>query len=127
LRILVVDDDPDALELASTILGGAGASVKLCCWATDALATVQTWRPDVLVSDIDMPDEDGYSLIRTVRALAEDQGGRTPAVAITAHGRSEDRARALSSGFSMHVPKPVDPDEFTTIVAEVARVLHPPQ
>jgi CheY-like chemotaxis protein len=83
------------------------------------------WRPDVLVSDIDMPGEDGYSLIRKVRELDESRGGRTPAVAITAYGRTEDRVRTLSSGYSMHLPKPVDPDEFTTIIASVAGVLRP--
>jgi PAS domain S-box-containing protein len=126
LRILAVDDDPDALELASTILGSAGATVKTCRSAADALAMLQDWRPDVLVSDIDMPGEDGYSLIRKVRALDEGRGGRTPAVALTAYGRTEDRVRTLSSGYSMHLPKPVDPDEFTTIIASVARVLRSP-
>jgi CheY-like chemotaxis protein len=127
LKVLVVDDDPDALELASTILGGAGAMVKLCRSAADALVRLQSWRPDVLVSDIDMPGEDGYSLIARVRALDDDRGGRTPAVALTAYGRTEDRVRTLSSGYSMHIPKPVDPDEFTTVVAGVARVLRSPR
>jgi CheY-like chemotaxis protein len=77
----------------------------------------------VLVSDIDMPGEDGYSLIRKVRALAADRGGRTPAVALTAYGRTEDRVQTLSSGYSMHLPKPVDPEEFTSIIASVAGVL----
>jgi CheY-like chemotaxis protein len=74
----------------------------------------------VLVSDIEMPGEDGYSLIRRVRALEPTQGGRTPAVALTAYGRTEDRMRTLSAGYNMHVPKPVDPGEFTTIIASVA-------
>jgi PAS domain S-box-containing protein len=127
LKVLVVDDDPDALELASTILGGAGAMVKLCRSAADALAKLQSWRPDVLVSDIDMPGEDGYSLIARVRALDDDRGGTTPAIALTAYGRTEDRVRTLSSGYSMHIPKPVDPDEFTTVVAGIARVLRSPR
>ena len=88
--------------------------------AGDALALLQDWRPDVLVSDIDMPGEDGYSLIRRVRLLDDDKGGRTPAVALTAYGRTEDRVRTLSAGYSMHIPKPIDPEEFTTIVAGVA-------
>jgi PAS domain S-box-containing protein len=120
LRVLVVDDDPDALELASTILGSAGASVGISLSAPDALETLQQWRPDVLVSDIEMPGEDGYSLIRKVRALDPRQGGRTPAVALTAYGRTEDRMRTLSAGYNMHVPKPVDPGELTTIIASVA-------
>jgi CheY-like chemotaxis protein len=123
VRVLAVDDDPDALQLASAILGGAGALVKTCRSAADALAMLQEWRPTVLVSDIDMPGEDGYSLIRKIRALDEARGGRTPAVALTAYGRTEDRVQTLSSGYSMHLPKPVDPDEFTTIIASVAGVL----
>jgi CheY-like chemotaxis protein/nitrogen-specific signal transduction histidine kinase len=123
VKVLAVDDDPDALELASTILGGAGASMRTCRSAADALVVLQEFRPAVLVSDIDMPGEDGYSLIRKVRALPADQGGRTPAVALTAYGRTEDRAQTLSSGYTMHLPKPVDPEEFTTIVASIAGVL----
>jgi len=120
LRVLVVDDEPDALELASAILSGAGAAVRLCLSAPDALAVLQQWHPDVLVSDIEMPGEDGYALIRKVRALEAQQGGKTPAVALTAYGRTEDRKRTLSAGYSMHVPKPVDPGELTTIIASVA-------
>jgi CheY-like chemotaxis protein len=120
VRVLVVDDDADALELASAILGTAGAQVRTCLTAAQALETMQEWRPDVLVSDIEMPGEDGYTLIRKVRALDAGQGGRTPAVALTAYGRMEDRVRTLSAGYNMHVPKPVDPGEFTTIIASVA-------
>jgi PAS domain S-box-containing protein len=126
LRVLVVDDDPDALELSTEILGRGGAIVKTCDSAKAALAALQEWRPDVLVSDIDMPGEDGYSLIRKVRALDEDRGGKTPAVALTAYGRAEDRVQTLSAGYSMHIPKPVNPEEFTAIVASVARVLRSP-
>jgi CheY-like chemotaxis protein len=74
-----------------------------------------------------MPGEDGYSLIARVRALDDDRGGTTPAIALTAYGRTEDRVRTLSSGYSMHIPKPVDPDEFTTVVAGIARVLRSPR
>ncbi len=120
LRVLVVDDDPDALNLASAILTDAGAAVKTCLSAPDALAVLQQWRPHVLVSDIEMPGEDGYSLIRKVRALDSDHGGNTPAVALTAYGRTQDRMLSLTAGYSMHVPKPVDPGELTTIIASVA-------
>jgi signal transduction histidine kinase/ActR/RegA family two-component response regulator len=120
LRVLVVDDDPDAVELATAILAGAGAVVRTCGSAPEALATVQQWRPDVLVSDIEMPDEDGYTLIRKVRALDAEHGGKTPAVALTAYGRSQDRMLSLTAGYNMHVPKPVDPAELTTIVASLA-------
>jgi signal transduction histidine kinase/ActR/RegA family two-component response regulator len=120
LKVLVVDDDPDALELGSTILTGAAATVKTCSSASEAFEVLRQWRPDVLVSDIEMPGEDGYSLIRNVRALDGEEGGRTPAIALTAYGRAEDRVRALSAGYSMHVPKPVDPGELTTVIANVA-------
>ena len=126
IRIVTVDDEPDALALASAILSNAGAQVRTCRSASEALAVVREWRPDVLVSDIEMPGEDGYSLIRRVRALDEDWGARTPAVALTAYGRMEDRMRTLAAGYSMHVPKPLDPDEFTAIIASVARILRRP-
>ena len=120
LRVLVVDDDIDALELATTILVGAGAEVRTCRSAVDGLKTLYDWRPHVLVSDIEMPGEDGYSLIRKVRALSSTDGGRTPAIALTAYGRSQDRMKALTAGFNMHVPKPLDPGELTAIVASLA-------
>jgi signal transduction histidine kinase/ActR/RegA family two-component response regulator len=120
LRVLVVDDDPDALNLASAILTDAGAAVRTCLSAPEALAVLQQWRPHVLVSDIEMPGEDGYSLIRKVRALDSEHGGNTPAVALTAYGRIQDRMLSLSAGYSMHVPKPVDPGELTTIIASFA-------
>jgi signal transduction histidine kinase len=120
LRVLAVDDDPDALELATAILAAAGAVVRTCGSAGEALLAVQRWRPDVLVSDIEMPGKDGYSLIREVRALDAERGGKTPAVALTAYGRTQDRMLSLTAGYNMHVPKPVDPGELTTIIANVA-------
>ena len=120
LRVLVVDDDPDAVDLMSAILTGAGAVVSGARSAPEALERLRAWRPDVLVSDIEMPEEDGYSFIRKVRALDEARGGKTPAIALTAYGRRQDRVLSLSAGFSMHVPKPVDPGEFTTIIASLA-------
>jgi CheY-like chemotaxis protein len=119
LRVLTVDDDRDALGLMATILGRAGAKVESCASARAAFAAFQDRRPDVLISDIEMPDEDGYSLIKRIRALDPDRGGRIPAIALTAYGRREDRLKAVSSGYSMHVPKPVDPAELTTIVASL--------
>jgi signal transduction histidine kinase/ActR/RegA family two-component response regulator len=120
VSVLVVDDDQDALDLASAILKAAGAVVKTCSSARTALETLSSWGPDVLVSDIEMPEEDGYSLIRHVRALAAEDGGKTPAVALTAYGRVQDRVLSLSAGYNMHVPKPVDPGELTTIIASLA-------
>jgi CheY-like chemotaxis protein len=120
LRVLVVDDDEEALELATTIVAAAGGEVRGCRTAAEGLDVLREWRPHVVVSDIEMPGEDGYSLIRKVRALPPADGGDTPAIALTAYGRSQDRTRSLGAGFNMHVPKPVDPGELTTIVAAVA-------
>jgi signal transduction histidine kinase/ActR/RegA family two-component response regulator len=120
VRILVVDDELDALDLATTILTAARGDVRTCASAAEALRVFTEWRPDVLVADIEMPDEDGLALIRKIRALPPDEGGKVPAVALTAYGRASDRIRTLSAGFSMHVPKPVDPAELTVIVANLA-------
>jgi signal transduction histidine kinase/ActR/RegA family two-component response regulator len=127
LRALVVDDDVEGLGLAEAILTRAGAEVRVCTSASDALAMVREWRPDVVVSDIEMPGEDGYSLIRKVRALSDQEGGATPAIALSAYGRTEDRVRSLAAGFNMHVPKPVDPGELTSIVAGIAGQSGQPQ
>jgi len=120
LRVLVVDDDPDALDLIATILRRAEAEARLCSSPPEALAMLRSWKPHVLVSDIEMPGEDGYSLIRKVRELAGSEGGQIPAVALTAYGRPEDRVRSLSAGYSMYVAKPVDPVELGVIVANLA-------
>ena len=120
LRVLVVDDEPDGLELVASILRTAGADAMPSASPSEVVALIRSWKPHVLISDIEMPGEDGYSLIRKVRALDPAEGGRTPAVALTAYGRPEDRVRSLSAGFSMHVPKPVDPVELGVIVANLA-------
>lgn len=120
LRILVVDDDPDALDLVTAILTGAGAVARTALSSPEALRVIEQWRPDVLVSDIEMPGEDGYTLIRQIRARSIEDGGKTPAIALTAYGRAQDRMLSLTAGYNMHVPKPVDPGELTTIIASVA-------
>jgi len=120
LRVLVVDDDPDALDLVATILRRAEAEARLCSSPAEVLAAIRAWKPHVLVSDIEMPGEDGYSLIRKIRQLSSSEGGQIPAVALTAYGRPEDRVRSLSAGYSMHVAKPVDPVELGVIVANLA-------
>jgi signal transduction histidine kinase/DNA-binding response OmpR family regulator len=120
LRILVVDDDRDGLEMVATMLRNSGAEVRTCPSAAEGLDAMRTWRPDVLISDIEMPREDGYTFIRRVRAMDGGAFARTPAVALTAYGRVQDRLRTLSAGFSMHVPKPVDPAELTIVVANLA-------
>jgi len=120
LRVLVADDDAESVALADAILRGAGADVCACPSAAAAFDMLRHWRPDVIVSDIEMPGEDGYRLMQRIRALAPHDGGATPAIALTAYGRPMDRLRALGSGFNMHVPKPVDPGELTAIVADLA-------
>jgi CheY-like chemotaxis protein len=120
LRVLVVDDDGEGLALAEAILTRAGADVRTCLSAGEALEVFLQWRPDVLVSDVEMPGEDGYNLIGKVRSLAAREGGETPAIALSGYGRQQDRLKCLAAGFNMHVPKPVDPRELTTIVAGLA-------
>jgi signal transduction histidine kinase/DNA-binding response OmpR family regulator len=119
VRVVVVDDDRDGLEMIATMLRAGGAEVRTGSSAAEGLETIRAWRPDVLISDIEMPGEDGYTFIRRVRAL-ESEAARTPAVALTAYGRVEDRLRTLSAGYSMHVPKPVDPAELAIVVANLA-------
>jgi PAS domain S-box-containing protein len=119
IRVLVVDDEEDARDLITAVLQERGATVSAAGSASEAVAIVQGERPDVLLSDISMRDEDGYDLIRKVRALPADQGGRTPAAALTAYGRLEDRMKALSAGFQLHVAKPVDPAELVAVVASL--------
>jgi signal transduction histidine kinase/ActR/RegA family two-component response regulator len=120
LRVLVVDDDLDALDLGTAILTAARATVRTCQSVQEALTVFSDWRPDVLIADIEMPMEDGLSLIRKIRTLEPAAGGRVPAIALTAYGRTEDRVRTLSAGFSMHVPKPVNPAELVTVVASLS-------
>jgi CheY-like chemotaxis protein/two-component sensor histidine kinase len=121
VRVLVVDDDPDGLNLLTIILEQAGATVETGRSAAEGLAHLTAAPPDVLISDIEMPGEDGYALIGRIRGLDPEHGGRVPAIALTAYGRREDRLRAIAAGFSMHVPKPVDPTELVTLVASLAR------
>jgi CheY-like chemotaxis protein/anti-sigma regulatory factor (Ser/Thr protein kinase) len=116
---LVVDDERDARELLTAILTQSGAVVTAAAGAADALAKLPSLMPDLLVSDIEMADEDGYSLIRKVRAAEEARGRRIPAIALTAHARSTDRLRALSEGYQMHITKPVEPAELVLAIANL--------
>jgi len=120
-RVLVVEDEADALEYITTVLEQCGAEVTAVVSASEALDVLQGLKPDVLVSDISMPHEDGYALIRQVRALKPEQGGRIPAAALTAYAREEDRVCALAAGFQMHIPKPVEPAELVAAVVNLAR------
>jgi PAS domain S-box-containing protein len=119
LHVLVVDDDEDARRLVRTVLESCDARVTTVSNAADALSALQSSRPDVLISDLGMPAEDGYSLIKKVRALPRQQGGQTPAAALTAYARAEDRMRVLRSGFQIHLPKPVEPAELVAVVANL--------
>ncbi|MBN3895563.1 MAG: response regulator [Nostoc sp. NOS(2021)] len=119
LRVLIVDDEADARHLLTTILRQYGTQVIAAASACEALLALQEFKPHVLVSDISMPQEDGYTLIRKVRALPTDQGGRIPAVALTAYARAEDRTQALLAGFQLHVPKPVNPGELAAVIANL--------
>lgn len=121
LRLLIVDDEPDACELLLTILKECGAEAQATGSAAEGLEVLRQWRPDVLISDIGMPYEDGYSLIGKIRALLNEEGGQIPAIALTAHVRAEDRLRALSSGFDAQVSKPLEPVELITVIANLAR------
>ena len=120
VTVLVVDDEPDARGLVKRLLQDRKARVLTAGRAAEALTILQNERPDVLVSDIGMPEEDGYALIRRVRALDPQSGGLTPAVALTAYARSEDRMKAILAGFQMHVSKPVEAAELLTMVASLA-------
>jgi CheY-like chemotaxis protein/anti-sigma regulatory factor (Ser/Thr protein kinase) len=123
LRILVVDDNADGRSLTSLVLTQAGASVKAVASVRQALQMLEMERPDALVSDIGLPDEDGYALIRQIRQHEAEHGGFLPAVALTGYVRAEDRARILAAGFQVHVPKPVEPVELTTAIATITHRL----
>jgi CheY-like chemotaxis protein len=120
VKVLVVDDEPDARDLLRRVLQRQNATVFLASGARDAIDLVRQTRPDVIVSDIGMPNLDGYEMIRLIRSLPEEQGGRTPAVALTAFARSEDRRRAMMAGFQVHVAKPAEPAELVATVASLA-------
>jgi signal transduction histidine kinase len=120
LRVLVVDDEPDARRLLSAVLERCKAEVHAAASVAEALAALEARRPDVLLSDIGMPGEDGYSLIRRIRQLPPDRGGSMPAAALTAFARAEDRQRALAAGFQAYISKPVEPEVLVSAVARLA-------
>ena len=120
LKVLVIDDEPDARELVKRVLVECNIDVVTADDAQTAVRQVREHRPDVIVSDISMPDVDGFALLKLIRALGPDQGGGAPVIALTAFARSEDRTRALNAGFLVHVSKPVEPAELIATVATVA-------
>jgi len=119
IRILVVEDDDDGREVVSRVLSRAGAEVRGVSSAADAYGAISEWNPDVLISDIEMPGENGYTLITRLRSEFGISARKLPAIALTAYARVEDRIKALAAGFQMHVPKPVEPAELVAVVAAV--------
>lgn len=122
LRLLIVDDDADALDLLGALLEKFAAQVVRATSAAQALEALARVKPDVLISDIEMPGEDGYSLIAKVRERETNRnGGRLPAIALTAHARLEDRLRAVAAGFQHHVAKPIEPTELVTVILSLTK------
>ena len=119
LRVLVVDDEADARELMRIVLRSSGAEVMSAASAAEAFEHVEQWHPDILVSDIGLPDVDGYALIQKLRTLEAERGWSIPALAVTAYARVEDRTRALSSGFQMHVAKPLEPADLVAAITSL--------
>jgi CheY-like chemotaxis protein len=119
IKVLVVDDDSDARTLIERVLEDCGADVTTADGAAEGLRLFQQNKPDLVVCDIGMPHVDGYELLRRIRSLADGDGTKTPAIALTAFARSEDRTRALRAGFRVHVSKPVEPSELIATVASV--------
>ncbi|MEH2306835.1 PAS domain-containing protein [Nostoc sp.] len=122
IRVLTVDDDPDARELLTVLLTEYGATVKTVASAAEVLANLESFQPDVLVSDIGMPEVDGYSLIQQIRTLTPEKGGQIPAIALTAYARVDDYQRAITSGYQRHVTKPLDPEELVQAVVALAQI-----
>jgi CheY-like chemotaxis protein len=119
-KVLVVDDEPDARALLKRVLEDKGAVVVTAASTAEAMELLATDRPDIIVSDIGMPDEDGHTLIRRIRALGAEKGGKTPALALTAYARTEDRTRSILAGFQAHISKPVAPAELLAMVNSLA-------
>ena len=120
MRVMVVDDEEDARDLLAVSLEQSGAEVKKLTSADAVMSELPAYRPHVLLADVEMPGKDGYSLLQLVRRLPPDQGGLTPAIAVTAYAGVEDRIRALAAGFDLHLPKPVQLDELRTAVGRLA-------
>jgi CheY-like chemotaxis protein len=120
VRVLVVDDGEDVREVVSAVLVHCGAEVQAVGTAGEALDALAELAPDVLVSEVEMRGETGFSLIQKVRALPADRGGRVPAAALSAYSRTDDRVQALLAGFQIHVPKPIQPTELVAVVASLA-------
>jgi CheY-like chemotaxis protein len=124
LRVLVVEDDRDTLDMLRFILDKSGAQVITAASTQEALQALDRSHPDALVSDLAMPEQDGYELIKQVRSRNSGFGGKIPAVALSAYTRAEDRERALDAGFQVHAAKPVDPETLITLLADLTADSH---
>jgi PAS domain S-box-containing protein len=125
VRVLVVDDEPDTRDMITVVLEECQAEVLAVSTTAEALAAIDEWQPNLMVSDIGMPNEDGYQLIRKVRQRAAETGRSLPAIALTAYAGAEDRLKALSAGFEMHVAKPVEPAELVMVIDRLIRLTQP--
>jgi CheY-like chemotaxis protein len=125
LRVLVVDDDADTLEILRQILASHRVDVRVASNVREAVTVLEASRPHVLVCDIAMPGEDGYDFIDYVRRRGPERGGAVPALALTAHARKEDQARALAAGFQLHASKPIEPSELVRAVASLVGLAWP--
>jgi CheY-like chemotaxis protein len=121
VRVLIVEDEENAREALVELFGTTGAEVRSAGSATEAIAVLEAWQPNVLVSDIAMPEEDGYSLIRKIRLRPAHLGGGVPALALTAYGKIEDRVTILTAGFQMYLSKPANPNELIAVVGSLAK------
>src|SRR5262249_51774990 len=123
LRILVVEDEPDTCDFLERFLRGYGADVLIARSAPEALATIAGQEIDIVVSDIGLPDVDGYDLMHRIRALPANAGGATPAIALTAYARTEDRTRAFRAGYQAHLAKPIEPAELVATIGSFAGLI----
>ena len=121
VRVLLVEDDPDSREVLEVVFRDAGMIVDSASSVAEAFEALVANRPDVIVSDIGMPFENGYSFLRNLRQVLQEEGGTIPALAVTGFTRPEDRERAFAAGFSAHLPKPIDPNHVLGALADLAR------
>ena len=120
MRVLVVDDDSDTRQMLKAVLSECQADVITAASAAEAIKEIERRKPDVLVSDLGMPEQDGYELIKQVRETESADTAGIPALALTAYAKAEDRVRALAGGYQVHLSKPVEPAEFVLVVANLA-------
>lgn len=121
IHVLVLEDEPDARELVGALLESRGAKVVLAASAAEAYTSLERELPDIILSDIAMPDEDGYQFARRVRTFAPERGGETPIVALTAYASPQDRKRTRDAGYSHHLAKPVDAEELVSVLESLSK------